>query len=100
VSQAYDDEFVVTDPDTGTSTSVSYDGVKQLDGENLRTGRKIATGGRVRRALHSAVRVAALGLPGQTRSGPSANRLSSAGVTLIVLAGLVATLAVILVTDK
>jgi hypothetical protein len=100
VSQAYDDEFMVTDPDTGTRTSVPYDGVKQLDGENLSTGRKIATGGRVRRVLHSAVRLAALGLPGQTRSGPSANRLSSVGVSLIVLAGLVATLAVILVTDK
>jgi hypothetical protein len=100
VSQAYDDEFVVTDLDTGTNTSVPYDEVKQLDGENLSTGRKIATEGRVRRVLHSAARVAALGLPRQTRSGPPVNRLSSAGVSLIVVAALVATLAVILVTDK
>jgi hypothetical protein len=100
VSQAYGDEFVVTDPDTGTSTSVPYEEVKQLDGENLSSGRKIATGGGVRRVLHSAVRIAGLGLPGQTRSGPSANRFSSAGVSLIVLGALLVTLAIILVTDK
>ena len=100
MSQVDDDGFVVTDPETGIGVSIAYEAMKQLDGRNLVSGKKIATQGKLRRAFHAAVRVAVSGLPGQKPLGPSRNNLTGRGVTLIVLVGLVVVVAIILVNDK
>ncbi|MBX7172636.1 MAG: hypothetical protein K1X72_16830 [Pyrinomonadaceae bacterium] len=44
VSQINEDSFVVTDEKTGTSTEVPYPQAKQVKGNNLSTGVKIAIG--------------------------------------------------------
>jgi cell division protein FtsB len=45
VSQREDDYFVVTDPNTGTTTKVPYADVKQVKGSNHSSGAKILIGG-------------------------------------------------------
>lgn len=44
VSEAGPDQFTVTDLKTGAATSVDYSQVKQVKGNNLSTGAKIAIG--------------------------------------------------------
>lgn len=44
VSQVSDNQFVVTNTETGQNTAVQYSGVKQIKGNNLSTGVKIAIG--------------------------------------------------------
>lgn len=44
ISKADGDSFVVTNPRTGTATSVAYGDVTQVKGHNLSTGAKIAIG--------------------------------------------------------
>jgi preprotein translocase subunit SecF len=47
VSATSAESFTVTDPQTGTATVVAYPQVKQVKGNNLSTGAKIAIGGAV-----------------------------------------------------
>ena len=44
VSQINDDDFVLKDSNTGTPTTISYLNTKQVRGNNLSTGAKIAIG--------------------------------------------------------
>lgn len=44
ISEAGDEQFSVTDAKTGVSTAVEYSQVKQIKGNNLSTGAKIAIG--------------------------------------------------------
>jgi len=44
VEQVADDHFVVVDEKTGATTTVAYPQVKQVQGNNLSTGAKIAIG--------------------------------------------------------
>ncbi len=44
ISEVGDSQFVVTDLETGQNTTVPYPGVKQVKGNNLSTGVKIAIG--------------------------------------------------------
>jgi hypothetical protein len=44
ISQVNDTSFVVSDPKTGTDSTVSYPDVTQVKGHNLGTGAKIAIG--------------------------------------------------------
>ena len=44
ISEAGEDEFSVTDTKTGATTVVAYSQVKQIKGNNLSTGAKIAIG--------------------------------------------------------
>jgi hypothetical protein len=44
ISEIGEDYFVVTDAKTGTATTVAYPQVKQVKGNNLSTGAKIAIG--------------------------------------------------------
>ena len=44
ISEAGSEQFVVTDVKTGAATSVEYSQVKQVKGNNLSTGAKIAIG--------------------------------------------------------
>lgn len=44
VSEAKDDSFVITDPQTGAATPVAYPQVKQAKGNNISEGAKIAIG--------------------------------------------------------
>ena len=44
VSEIAENEFVVTDVKTGTSNKVAYGDVKQIKGNNMSTGAKIAIG--------------------------------------------------------
>jgi hypothetical protein len=44
ISEISENEFVVTDPKTGASKSVAYTDVKQIKGNNMSTGAKIAIG--------------------------------------------------------
>ena len=44
ISEVGEDSFVVVDAKTGTATTVAYSQVKQVKGNNLSTGAKIAIG--------------------------------------------------------
>jgi len=44
VSEAVEDYFVITRPETGTTTTVTYPQVGKVKGHNLSTGAKIAIG--------------------------------------------------------
>jgi hypothetical protein len=44
ISNAGEDTFTVTNPKTGTATTVAYPDVKSVQGNNLSTGAKIAIG--------------------------------------------------------
>jgi hypothetical protein len=44
ISEATQDDFVVVNPNTGAATRVTYAQVKQVKGNNLSTGAKIAIG--------------------------------------------------------
>lgn len=44
ISETGEDSFVVTDAKTGTATTIAYAHVKQVKGNNLSTGAKIAIG--------------------------------------------------------
>ena len=44
ISEANDNSFVVSDPKTGTDSTVSYTNVSQVKGHNLGTGAKLSIG--------------------------------------------------------
>ncbi len=44
INEAMEDRFVITNPETGTATTVTYPQVGKVKGHNLSTGAKIAIG--------------------------------------------------------
>ncbi len=44
ISQAGEEQFVITDPKSGASTSVSYSDVVEVKGKNVATGAKVSIG--------------------------------------------------------
>jgi hypothetical protein len=100
VSQAADESFVVTDPASGAGVPVTYSEVKWIEGKNVATGTQVSTAGKWRKALRTAARIGAPGLPVFARPAPSGNSFVSKTTTAVLLAGVVAVVVVLFIINK